>query len=166
MIFGNTWMRWMEACIFKIHVSILFNDNLTKDFEVGIGLRKGNPLSPFLFVLVVEGLSSLIYASKRGDFESFRVDEGLSVEIIQFVDDTLIIGERGWKNLWSIKAILRGFDLVSVFSVNFHESMLIGINVSNHFLVVASNFLSCKIEEPSFNFLGIPIGSNPRGIKS
>lgn len=118
-------------------------------------------------MLVVEGLSGLIKkATNRGDFEGFREDEGCSVEIIQFADNTLIKGGGGWKNLWSIKAILRGFNLVSSMSVNFYKSRLIGINVSKHFLVVASNFMSCKIEEPNFNFLGIPIGSNPSRIKT
>lgn len=50
------------------------------------------------------------------------------MELIQFEDDTLIIGGGGWRNLWSIKAILRGFDLVSGLGVNFHKSRLIGIN--------------------------------------
>lgn len=80
---GNTWMRWIEACIFNIHLLILVNESPTKDFEVGRGMRQGYPLSPFLFVLVAEGLSGRISkASKRGDFVGFRVDEGLSVEII------------------------------------------------------------------------------------
>lgn len=81
------------------------------------------------------------------------------------MDDTLIIGGGGWKNLWSIKVVLRDFELVSGMWVNFHKSRLISINVSKHLLGVASIFLSCKIEESGFMFLGIPIGSNPRRIK-
>lgn len=59
-----------------------------------------------------------------------------------------------------------GFDLVSGMSVNFQTNRLIGINVSKYFLVVASNFLSCKIEDSSFIFLGIPISFNPIRIKT
>lgn len=102
----------------------------------------------------------------KGDFKGFSLDEGTSVEIIQFTYDTLIIRGGGWKNLWSIKFIFRGFDLVSGLRVSFHKSILIGINVSKYFLIAASNFLSCKIEESNFNFLGIPIDSNPRRIKT
>lgn len=158
-------MRWMEACIFKCHLSILVKGNHTKYFEVERGLRQRDPLSPFLFVIITKCLSCLIKkAITMGDFKGVRVDEDTLVEIIQFIDDTLIIGEGGCKNLWSIKAILRGFNLVSGLWVNFHKSRLIGINVSSHFFA-ASNFLSCKVENSSFSFLGIHIGCNPRRIK-
>lgn len=59
------------------------------------------------------------------------------MDIIQFAKNTSIIGGGGWKNLWIIKSILRGFELVSILSVNFYKSRLIGINVSNHFLDAA-----------------------------
>lgn len=72
-------------------MSILVNGSPIKDFEVGRGLRQGDPLSQFLFVLVAKGLSGLINkASDKGDFEGFRVEEETSVEVIQFKDDTLI----------------------------------------------------------------------------
>lgn len=114
MGFGRTWMRWMEACIFKCHLSILVSGSPTEDFEVERGLRQGDPLSLFFLVIVRKGLSCLIKkVVVAGDLKEFHVDEDTSMEIIQFIDNTLIMGEGGWKNLCSIKAILRGFDLVS-----------------------------------------------------
>lgn len=137
-------MRWMKACTFKSFMYILINSNPTKDFKVGRWLRQGDPLSHFLFVLVVEGLTGLISkATVRGEIDGFRVEECLKVEIIQFTDNTLFIGSRGWKNLWCIKAVLRGFDLITGLSVNFQKSRFIGINVSHHFLTTTSDFLAC-----------------------
>lgn len=90
--------------------------------------------------------------------------EGNSVDIIQFMDDTLIIGGDGWKNSWGIKAILRGFELLGL-GVNYQKSRLIDINMSNHFLLAASNFLDCKLQNSNFSLIGILIGSNLRRIK-
>lgn len=60
MGFGRTWMRWIKACIFKCHLYILVNGSPTKDFEVGRGLNQGDPLSPFLFMIVEEGLTCMV----------------------------------------------------------------------------------------------------------
>ncbi|CAK8543481.1 unnamed protein product [Lathyrus sativus] len=123
MGFEKTWMRWMEACIFKFHLSIMVNGSPIKDFEVKRGLRQGDPLSPFVFVIVTKGLTCLIKrATALGEFKGFRVGNGTSVEIIQFADVTLIIGGGGWKNMWSIKVILRGFELVSGMGMHFYKS--------------------------------------------
>lgn len=59
------------------------------------------------------------------------------MDIIQFANNTSIIEGGGWKNLWIIRSILRGFELVPILNVNFYKSRLIGINVSNHFLAAA-----------------------------
>lgn len=84
---------------------------------------------------------------------------------MQFNDNTLFIGKDSWNNLWAIKAVLRGFGLVSGLWVNFHKSKFIGINVNHNFLLVAANFISCRIEFKEFLFLGIPIGIYPHRIK-
>lgn len=60
MGFGSRWMNWMGACIFPSQMSVLVNGNPIVNFEVGMGLWKGDPLSPFLFVIIVEGLTYLV----------------------------------------------------------------------------------------------------------
>ncbi|XP_058751776.1 uncharacterized protein LOC131624873 [Vicia villosa] len=157
----------MEATTFYSNLSILVNNILTKDFEVGRGLRHGDLLSAFLFVIIVEGLAGLVRkALEIGEFNGFNIHDSCNVEILQFADDTLLIGERSWKNVWSIKEILRGFKLASSLGVNFHKSRIISLNVRSHFLYVAANFLSCRLESKEFTFFEIPIGINPRRIKS
>ncbi|XP_058775262.1 uncharacterized protein LOC131649520 [Vicia villosa] len=114
MRFGKRWMKWMESCIFSSHVSVLVNGSATKEFKVQRGLRQGDPISPFLFVITMEGLSALMKKSVEvGDFQPFKYGEEDYVDILQFADDTIIIGEPTCDNLWSMKVILRGFGLVS-----------------------------------------------------
>ncbi|MCI65328.1 LINE-1 reverse transcriptase like, partial [Trifolium medium] len=42
-------------------MSVLVNESPTSDFNVSKGLRQGDPLSPFLFLIVVEGLTGLMH---------------------------------------------------------------------------------------------------------
>jgi hypothetical protein len=44
-------------------MSIMVNGSPTDDFKVGRGLRQGDPLSPFLFLIVVEGLAGMMHKS-------------------------------------------------------------------------------------------------------
>jgi hypothetical protein len=144
-------------------MSILVNGSPTEDFTVGRGLRQGDPLSPFLFLIVAEGLTGLVRrAVDIGRFKGYQVSSSLQFQILQFADDTILMGEGIWNNLWSIKVILRSFELVSGMRINFVKSKLYGINVDTNFLDAGSSFLNCRADVLPFKFLGIPVGSNPR----
>ncbi|GAU27776.1 hypothetical protein TSUD_215870 [Trifolium subterraneum] len=163
MGFTEGWLRWMRACIFEISMSILINGSPTEDFKVGRGLRQGDPLSPFLFLIVVEGLAGMMRrAVEIGRFKGFHVNDNLQFQMLQFADDTILMGNSTWENLWSIKVLLRGFELVSGMRINFVKSNLYGVNVDANFLEAGSSFLSCRSDVIPFKFLGIPVGANPR----
>ncbi|XP_058740932.1 uncharacterized protein LOC131613262 [Vicia villosa] len=111
--FGRRWMGWMEMLVFNSSMSVLFNGSSTKEFGVFKGLRKGDPLSPFLYVLVAEGLSGLVMKSiEIGKFGSFCIKSSCWVDILQFADDTLLVGEGTWKHVKAIKGVLRAFEIV------------------------------------------------------
>ncbi|PNX56330.1 ribonuclease H [Trifolium pratense] len=144
-------------------MSVLVNGSPTEDFVVGKGLRQGDPLSPFLFLLVAEGLSRLIRrALDNGIFTGCKVTNNLHFHTLQFVDDIVIIGDGNWHNLWTLKTVLLRFELVSGLKINFFKSKLYGINLEDGFLSAASAFLHCEVDSIPFRFLGIPVGANPR----
>ncbi|XP_058732780.1 uncharacterized protein LOC131604353 [Vicia villosa] len=106
-------------------MSVLVNGSPTREFSVTTGLRKGDPLSPFLFLLVAEGFEAMVkVASSLGDFKGFSLDDHNHFELLQFADDTILIGENSWNNLCTFKAILRGFELVSDLRVNLNKSRI------------------------------------------
>ena len=78
------------------------------EVKIQKGLKQGDPLAPFLFLLVAEGLSGLMKkAVELGLFKGFKVgDQEIELSILQYADDTIIIGEANVENLWTIKAML------------------------------------------------------------
>ncbi|XP_058765688.1 uncharacterized protein LOC131639202 [Vicia villosa] len=122
-------------------MSVLVNGSPSKEFVMAKGLRQGDPLSLFLFVLVAEGLKGLVSkVVDNGEYVGFNINKACCVDILKFADDTLMVGVGSWKQVWTIKAILRGFEIVSGLGINYHKSKLIDINVSDNFLDIASNF--------------------------
>jgi hypothetical protein len=97
-----------------------------------------------------------------GKFKGYQVSDNVHFELLQFADDTILMGEGSWSNLWTIKTVLRSFELVSGLKINFVKSKLYGINVDSSLLTAGSSFLSCRADSIPFKFLGIPVGANPR----
>lgn len=57
--FSPRWNHWIKECLSSISYSILLNDSLFGYISPFHGLRQGNPLSPFLFVIGMEILSRM-----------------------------------------------------------------------------------------------------------
>jgi hypothetical protein len=90
----------------------------------------------------------------------------MPVSLLQYADDTLCIGEATVDNLWALKAVLRGFEMVSGLKVNFWKSCIMGANVSEEFLEMASIFLNCRRGMIPFKYLGLPVGANPKKLST
>lgn len=80
-------------------MSILLNDTLSEAFTPSRGLRQGDPLSPFLFILAAEGLGRLVKAQvSREQIKGLQIcGEDISVSHQQFVDDVMLYGQATLK---------------------------------------------------------------------
>lgn len=83
---------------------------------------------------------------------------------LQFADDTLIIGEKSWLNVRSMRAVLLLFEEVSGLKVNFHKSLLTGVNITESWLTKAATVMNCRRGTILFVYLGLPICEDSRRL--
>ena len=162
MGFPRQWISWILSCVSSAAASILINGSPTKPFKLHRGLRQGDPLSPFLFNLIVEALSLVIQkATKQGLWEGVEISRGGSkLTHLQYADDTIIFCPPDINQLLNIKKMLILFQLASGLQVNFHKTSIHGIHTDDLWLQSAAKALLCKVGGFPFSYLGLPMGGN------
>ncbi|GAU48605.1 hypothetical protein TSUD_327170 [Trifolium subterraneum] len=92
MGFIDVWIRWVMMCVSSVNYSVLMNSDRVGPISPGRGLRQGDPLSPYLFILVTEYLTALIHqAVGRGDLHGVKICRGApEVSHILFADDCFL----------------------------------------------------------------------------
>ena len=102
--FGEKWGRWMKASISTVRFSILVNGSLVGFFSVAqVAFVKG-PLSPHLFLLVMEVLSMLLKRMEESGFlcgcqEGSHVQGGLNISHLLFANVTILFCDSSREQL-------------------------------------------------------------------
>ncbi|GLT35234.1 hypothetical protein SLA2020_097030 [Shorea laevis] len=165
--FGTKWRGWIMECLSTARISVLVNENPTREFEVSTGLQQGVPLSPFLFLMIGEGLQRLVQrAIDEGMLHGIETGkQGMAVSLLQFTNDTIIMGRAKAENIRMVKDVLKWFELMSGLRINFNKSSVYGYNVSERWLNGAAGMLRCGVGRAPFLYLGLPIDSRSRSKK-
>ena len=129
--FCDLWIRWIKGYLKSASVSVFVNGSPTRKFFPRKGLRQGDPLAPFLFLIVAEGLAGVArmveelagvarMAEEKKLIDNLEVGKDkVKVNMLQYANDTLFFCEANTKSVFNIKTILQCFQLSSGFRVNF-----------------------------------------------
>ncbi|XP_020967701.1 uncharacterized protein LOC107616438 [Arachis ipaensis] len=109
MGFGHRWRTWVKECVSTATMSVLVNGSPSKPFNMERGLRQGDPLSPLLFVLVVDVLHRMLgKAVKNGRIAPLLVGgDCIELSHLQFADDTILFCPPETETIVNYKRLLR-----------------------------------------------------------
>ncbi|GKV52388.1 hypothetical protein SLEP1_g58974 [Rubroshorea leprosula] len=108
---------------------------------------------------VVEEVKQLKKAEEEGLIQGIMVgNNGLAISLLQFADDIVILGKANSESSFTVKTILRWFELMSGLRINFGKSNVFGFNVAPRWIKGAASALHCGVGETPFMYLGMPVG--------
>ncbi|GKD35184.1 putative RNA-directed DNA polymerase, eukaryota, reverse transcriptase zinc-binding domain protein, partial [Tanacetum coccineum] len=160
--FGITWRTWIKACLKSSRTSILVNGSSTTEFNVRRGLRQGDPLSPFLFIIIMEGLHVAILDSVRtGLIRGIKIGySDVNLSHLFFADDVIIMSDWSSHDVENIIRIFKVFFLDSGLKINIHNSSIYGVGVPPEEIHHMASNTGCSAGSFPITYLGFPIGSN------
>lgn len=157
--FPKKMIRWIMKCITSTSIMLNINGDMQGYFKGKKGLRQGDPISPYLFTLVMEVLNLIVKRRIRGDdrFKYHWKCEGLSLVQLCFADDLLLFCNGDLDSVKVLKESLDEFGSVSGLIPNVRKSLVIFDNVQNEVKSSIIQLLGFQIGAFPITYLGVPL---------
>ncbi|KAK4384299.1 hypothetical protein Sango_3074900 [Sesamum angolense] len=125
--FPNRFIVWVEQCITTTSFSISLNGAIHGFFTSTRGLRQGDPVSPYLFVLVMESLHLLIKSTIQNDnnFQFHWRCKELGIVNHCFADDLLLFCKADIHSATVLHGILQEFQGLAGLYANAQKSQIL-----------------------------------------
>lgn len=129
MNFGGKWRWWIREYLSSSRTSVLVNESPTDEFSILKGVHQGDPLFPFLFIIVTKGLNQTIKNAREiGLIAGLKLPvNGPNLSHLFYADDAIFVGDWNRSNIKNLSAILKYFHTSSGLKVNFLKSRLFDV---------------------------------------
>ena len=126
MGFSDKWLKWISQCVTTVTYSILINGCPTQTFTPTRGLRQGDPLSPYLFLLCANIFSCALAKQEHTNKLTGLKIGGSSPPLTHlfFADDSFLFFKNNTKSLISIQSTLNWYYTLSGQTINLDKSEL------------------------------------------
>ncbi|KAM1174400.1 hypothetical protein ACFX19_027537 [Malus domestica] len=124
--FASMFCNRVKECISTVSFSILINGSPTGYIQPTRGLRQGDPLSPFLFLICAEGFSNLIRKGmERGALHGYKITpNGTPITHLFFTDDSVLFGNATFEEAQGVADILKMYASGSGQEINMSKSSI------------------------------------------
>ncbi|XP_039057772.1 uncharacterized protein LOC120201183 [Hibiscus syriacus] len=158
MEFPSKVIDWIIACYSNARYSIAFNGTLIGYFNGAKGIRQGGPISPILFVLIMNVLSNLLNtAASKGMFSFHPKCKNIGLTHLSFADDLLIFCKGKLEFVLGVITVLDCFYEFSVLKLNAGKYELFTAGMSHHIIESIISFTGFKQGRLLVRYLGVSL---------
>ncbi|XP_026428945.1 uncharacterized protein LOC113324878 [Papaver somniferum] len=158
--FSKDWRTIIYQCISITIVLIRLNGSIFQSYTPTRGLRQGDPLSPYLFIISIEYLViSLMHAEARNLLRGIQVvKNSISANHLLFADDCILFFHADYSSINQVQSCLQNFSNISGQLINFSKSSaFVTSDLSDDAKRDIKNKLRFKQLSSSDKYLGLPI---------
>ncbi|CAN1829772.1 LINE-1 retrotransposable element ORF2 protein [Linum perenne] len=158
MGFGPNWISWTQEIVRSVRFSVVVNGHATPEFRPSRGLRQGDPLSPFLFIIVSNALSHMLQREvQAGGLCGVKLNPRCPVLThVMFADDTVIFGRADLREMQKVADTIRQYCNISGQAINESKSaMFFSANTPQERRVEVAAVLNVDLSRNLGNYLGL-----------
>lgn len=161
MGFPSLFIGWIKECVTTPMYSVMLNGGLVGYFPGAKGLRQGDPISPYLFLLVMEGFSSLLqFNIENGNFKYHPKCQELCISHAMFADDLFVLCRAHEGFLRVVMNALKDFHQFSGLQPNLLKSSVLFSSVSTTLKQSLVELLGISEGQLPVKYLGVPLISS------
>lgn len=155
--FPSIFLNWIKQCITTPSFSITVNGDLCGFFKGKRGLRQGDPLSPFLFVMAMEVFAELLNQRfLNGSIGFHPLGRNPAISHLAFADDIMIFFDGSSSSLQGITDSLEDFHLLSGLELNRGKTSIFHAGLNQQEAKIISHFGFQHGSLP-IKYLGLPL---------
>ncbi|KAI5352872.1 Hypothetical predicted protein [Prunus dulcis] len=159
MGFDQTWVRLVMRCITSVRFTVLSNGKSGNPFKPSRGIRQGDPISLYIFILVIDVLSVMLNkVVERGIVQGIRFSrDGPTLSHLFFADDSILFLKAIKRNCNVVASILNSYSHASGQVINFEKSnVYFSPNTPQQFRETVEHIMHVNITENPGKYLGLP----------
>ena len=149
----------MMRCVTSVKYVVRINGQPCGQIQPTRGLRQGDPLSPYLFLICAKGLLALLhYAAQKNAIKGVAASAiGPRVSHLFFADDSLVFGRATVSEATEIQRILKFYELSSGQQLNCSKtSLFFSPNTDEGTKERVKNMFGAQVIKPHESYLGLP----------
>lgn len=125
--FDSVWVHRVMTCIKTVSYSFIHEGEVFGNVQPQRGIRQGDPISPYLYILCAEGLSSMIKRNEDvGLIHGCKIARGApAVSHLLFADDCYLFFKATEVEASNVKNVLLRYESVSGQAINFSKSNVV-----------------------------------------